>query len=771
MKFNLQKYFAFLLLLIFSSCGIWTDFTTYFNRYYNAKKLFEEAETELENRETKQSLFEFREEQPPPKARQNLDQVIEKCSKILQFSEESSYFDEALFMIGKSYYIQGNYTKALRKFNELASLEETELKQENKLWIAKSMLQLRQFDEGLQLLEEVKKEALEEENEETLYDAYLTEARYLVYREDLTTAIAAANKLFDVAEDDQVKAKIAYELGKLYLLNEDYENAAASFSNVSEYEPTFDVEFQSLLEYAKVLRQLDRTEESLEVLEDLKVEDKFQDKRDQIELEIAEAKYSEGNIKEALKDFVNIDSSYTRTESAGIAAFRRAEILEKDFFDFDSAKFLYDRVNRTSAPQEYKDNAREKSFLLKKYRDFNDNLFKYERQLVYLVDTSKYYTDSAAYFGYYARKDSIDALIKEMKELQGQNFDSSKYVMNENPPFRAQPVIPNVSVDSMRTKIAQTKYELGNLYFTDLDVPDSAYYQYLDILTNYEGTPYQAKTMYALGSYYLTINRKEKADSLFREVYNNYETDPIVNAAAERLGEELVLQSDDPAEPVYRAAEDSMYAEKYNQAIAKLFNITEQYPESQFAPKSLYTIGFILENELDMPDSAASIYDSLTSNYGRTEYASAVQKRLRFYKSYQKSIQDSIKKAEEALRLKDSLRADSIAAAKAVMDTPQISDSLQIPDSVRTDSLKTGNVTEPADTSKITLPARTDSTKTGKRDEREQQRSKALEPKIEPPVSKAVEFKKALEKDTTTTEPDTTKKKTEAPPDTTKRNN
>ena len=34
-------------LLFFSGCGIWTDFKTYFNTYYNAKVIFEEAEEKL----------------------------------------------------------------------------------------------------------------------------------------------------------------------------------------------------------------------------------------------------------------------------------------------------------------------------------------------------------------------------------------------------------------------------------------------------------------------------------------------------------------------------------------------------------------------------------------------------------------------------------------------------------------------------------------------------------------------------------------------------
>ena len=59
-----QKLFAFAFLFfvstLFTSCGIWTNFTTYFNTYYNAKTLFQNAEDELEKQN--RDPFIFREE-------------------------------------------------------------------------------------------------------------------------------------------------------------------------------------------------------------------------------------------------------------------------------------------------------------------------------------------------------------------------------------------------------------------------------------------------------------------------------------------------------------------------------------------------------------------------------------------------------------------------------------------------------------------------------------------------------------------------------------
>ena len=50
---NAKKLFVsaslFSILIALSSCGVWTDFTTYFNTYYNAKTLFDQVEEEIKN--------------------------------------------------------------------------------------------------------------------------------------------------------------------------------------------------------------------------------------------------------------------------------------------------------------------------------------------------------------------------------------------------------------------------------------------------------------------------------------------------------------------------------------------------------------------------------------------------------------------------------------------------------------------------------------------------------------------------------------------------
>ena len=181
-------------------------------------------------------------------------------------------------------------------------------------------------------------------------------------------------------------------------------------------------------------------------------------------------------------------------------------------------------------------------------------------------------------------------------------------------------------------------------------MPDSAFYYYQHIINNYSDTKYFAKTIYALGSYYLTKDKNEKADSLFKFVYDNYSSDPIAKIAAFRLGIDTKGLNTDEVLEKYQFAEILLEEKKYNAAIQKLDSIHIQFPESQYSPKALYSIGWIYENKLLNFDRAVEYYDSLRAKYPQTDYVREVNPKLVFYHNEKKAVQDSIARAEKAVQ-------------------------------------------------------------------------------------------------------------------------
>jgi outer membrane protein assembly factor BamD (BamD/ComL family) len=178
-----------------------------------------------------------------------------------------------------------------------------------------------------------------------------------------------------------------------------------------------------------------------------------------------------------------------------------------------------------------------------------------------------------------------------------------------------------------------------------------------------------AKAIYALGSYYLTLDDKNKADSLFKFVYENYRSDPIAKNAAIRLGINIEEVNSDPALEKYRIAEEFLDSEKYFDAIEQLKYIYTEFPESPYSSKALYSIGWIYENKLHDYDGAVVYYDSLKTKYSQTEYVREISPKLAFYHSEKKAVQDSIARAETAIK-------DSINRAEKAKSSAIVADSL-----------------------------------------------------------------------------------------------
>lgn len=664
----IKKYFLpflFLAVLGLQGCGMWGDFTAYFNTYYNASVLFERAAEDVAK--LRKDLFEFKEEKISKKTAKDLEQVIEKCSKIFQFHSESAYFEEALLMTGKAFYWRGQYAKALRKFQELASFKESDLILEDKLWIGKTMLQLRDFEKGYAVLEEVKKTALENEEEEILIETLITQIRYKLYRDEYTEAIDLIEELLENSTSEELSAEVTYQLGKIYLKIEERENALKAFAAVQDYEPSFDIEFNSYLEIAKIKKELGEEEESLELLKDLSANEKYEELWDKVDLEIAQILLERGDYEDALSIYLDIDSTYQRSKSAGVAAFNAGKILSEYFYDYDSAMIYFDKSLAADTPPELKVEARKRNKTISDYITIDEKLEVQYTQLKYLLEPGSFERDSLIYVEY-LKQDSIKKA--EARLAKGNKRGGNYNLGNANKGFgqkiMLRPKRPAISADSLKTLISETEYEMGNLFFGELNVPDSAFFYYSNSLEHNPKTLNKPKILYAMGNYYLTVNDSSTADSLFNYIYDNYKYDRIVNEAAKKIGKPLIDFESDPAEPYYLKAEEHYLNAEYDSAITQLVDLSRLFPNSQFAPQALYTAGFILENELNNADSAASLYDSLVIKYRNTEYSKSVGKKLSFYKRELKHKLDSIKMIQ-----------DSIRAANAPPDTLKAEDTIK----------------------------------------------------------------------------------------------
>ena len=705
------------LLLIASGCSVWDNFTTYFNLYFNTATLFEDAELEILSQ--KRDLFSNDPLIIPGNAKASLVKVVEKSSKLLQFYSTSAYVDEALMMLGKSFYYQNNYQKSNRKFEELhaTNIDDDELITEANLWMAKNSFELREITKALELIEQVRAKGIEEGYNLIIKESYIHEIKYRLREKDYSKAISLATEFAEVYNDDLIRAQIYYELGNLYTLIGEKENAITAYEKVFDYSPDFDLEVSATIKYANALRNAGQTQKALEVFEDIRTEDKFSNSYNEIDFEIGKTLVELGEYNQALEQFRMVDTTYKNTPFSSASNFEMGELYRAKLLNYDSAGYYFSKSAVSNPPKEYVDKAKSNNLLFAKYSKLRNEINKFDKQLYYSQNIDIFIKDSTEYLADSLRileeflaqkemqeiwkdvgtdtmlgkidssfiKDSIfvkDSLIKvdsliqigevstfdtagisnrlfefrkqkrieaenELKNKELQNLKNSGQLKLDSLDFKGNPPKRlSISIDSAKTIISKDNLELGNLFLTDLNVPDSAFFLYQQNLDKYSETSYYPNTLYAIGSYYLTIDEKEKADSLFRIIYENYKDKNIVNAAANKLNLPLIDLNYDPAKEIYASAEDYMLETNYSRSIDKFWSIYKEYPKSPLAPKALYASAFILEDNLFLLDSAASVYDTLIAKYPTTPYVKKVSQKISIYKQekarIQKAIQDSL---------------------------------------------------------------------------------------------------------------------------------
>gem|GEM_PF-4721209 len=76
---------------------------------------------------------------------------------------------------------------------------------------------------------------------------------------------------------------------------------------------------------------------------------------------------------------------------------------------------------------------------------------------------------------------------------------------------------------------------------------------------------------------------------------------------------------------LYHSGSRLYNSNEFNLAITQLCKIYQNYPKSDYAPKSLYSIGWIFEKKLLIVDSALYYYSILIEKYPESEYAKDIK--------------------------------------------------------------------------------------------------------------------------------------------------
>jgi TolA-binding protein len=675
-------------------------FGTFFNKFYQALEDYDEALTDY--RTSTIMAYNRRLDSlniTPPissSAKEKLNKVLERCSKIIQYNKSTRFLDDAVLLIGKSYFYMGEYLQAERKFSEfLSKLTKSNLYDEAILYLGKTKLKLGNYTDAEVILSNLFKSTTDNEIKSEITQEL---ALLSISKNDYKSAVEYFSESINLTKDKEKKAEKQYILAKIYSVYKP-DVAYLEYSKSFDLTSDFDLLFYSKLNEAKSLNINGKNDEAFKILDRLngKYRD-YPEMKELVELEIAntfnyQKKYGEARIKyfnviidypssKAAADAYyhlavyseNVKSNYlnayinykkvAETNSASdftVISSKRAITLDKYFSLVavikDSAKIVYPenepdfikhkeiREKEKGIEEKSKENPKgnenppgpkgggQKSLLGLDTLDISDT-----NNLDPALETIK--TDLGKEKEIILKKELTDTLAKiPPTDTIGNIKTEIKKLSPEDSLILAMHIEDSIKVSKIVIKI-DAYFQLAELFLYELNRVDSALF-YLDLVVADSISPEKtSKALYSIASIYKNRNEDSTANEIYKKIILKYPNTAFANESRKILGIQLMDIAVDSAEVIFRSAEKKIVKNEYESAMTDLKKILNNYPADSFYVKSLYSVGWIFEYGFNNKDSSLAYYKKLRTDFPNSNYTFSINAKLDFYTSYDK--RDSI---------------------------------------------------------------------------------------------------------------------------------
>ncbi|MGH2569311.1 MAG: tetratricopeptide repeat protein, partial [Bacteroidota bacterium] len=577
---------------------------SYFNAYYNAKRIFDEAEEAVitaERAARGKAATGQRTTSLPATVRDKFNAVIDKCSSILSFYPQSALVDDALFLIGKSYYYQQDYLKAERKFSELVvQFPNSPLMLESQLWLGRALEKSNNDEAARAVLSQLAETAVEQDELDLAAEAHALLGSIAEKEQKLQTVIEHYSKAIELTGDKFLTATLHAKIGDLYFSLPDYEKAIAAYIKVYDRVSDPYLSYYSRMQAAKGYVVLKRYDSALYLIEEMLDDIRYGEYQPVIQLEFAHVLLISGHTNDALEEYQFLDTTYARTETGANAAYALAQYHETKG-DYVKARLYHVRAAAVTAA-EISLRARRREGALGRVLSFQRQL-AINDSLIVLTDSLQKYPENfyqapeqqnddslaagqdtsashllepiAAVDSATVSPDTLQASGEEVaQQLEHQVDDSVVARHDTSAARRPEPrlTIKPVNIDSMRVVNARIAYDLAEVYYSDIEIPDSAlawFQRALDWKVDSTRVPRARFILAELGRTTNTNTELEIAEQ-YRQIIRDYPSSVYADEARKVLGLPVTVRDTQEDDRAYAVAESLLWAGQYDGAIERL---------------------------------------------------------------------------------------------------------------------------------------------------------------------------------------------------------
>jgi tetratricopeptide (TPR) repeat protein len=280
----------------------WTNFTTYYNTFYNARQYFDEGERSIRNQEVELDPASPVRIHPAPTAAgdKSFEKAIAKCALVLERHAQSKWVDDALLLMGKSHYYRGDFSTAINRFEELNKLgTDSSLAEQATLWKGRALLDLRDYNRGIAYLEPLLQPYPENWSITTKGELQALIAEHQAMLGHWKEASDYLTKAIANIEDQQLLGRSHFLYAQMLEHQGKLGEAQYAYKQVPSYFPGTEYIYWFKIKQANIARKQGNLEAALEIYERLRKNDKYVDRRAGLRLDMAQTLQEQGQTAEA----------------------------------------------------------------------------------------------------------------------------------------------------------------------------------------------------------------------------------------------------------------------------------------------------------------------------------------------------------------------------------------------------------------------------------------------------------------------------------------
>lgn len=556
MKMQTAKYLV--LLSLMTAVLSTLQCSTYFNTFYNAETSFGEG-YKLHEKVMKSypdSLLVT----PPPEARAKYDRAIAKSRKVLDtFPKDKKWHDDALLMLGKSYYYEKEAGAAIRRLRQLQQeYPQSPLIPESYLYLAKAYIS----DDNLPKAEETLKFALDRYpflDKDHKISLLLIEIE--IRHEGKSRAISLLEQVRSSVRSGQLQIDLLLRVANLYMGMEQFDKAIALLKKAPRDRKFPLQEYRIDRDLVSCYVAIDSLEKATKLLAAMRANKLYLPYMKEILYVNGVILARMGKTDEAIAVFKQVigsaDSNTIKSDTSkliGKAWFELGQIYQKRKSNYKEAQKYYKLVAE---------------------RTIQDSQ-------VTPVAT--------------ARMKAMTAIADLRKKIAARDTTVKK---------------------------SAGLYEVGELFLYDLDEPDSACFEFCRLTGDTLVDSLFPKAMLAAAQIKgEKLKDTARADSLYRLLIARFPGTGYSRCAQEKLrSPEIVKTRGEQSLEAFMEAEKVYFFDSDPKAaVQAYYNVYKKYPDLDVGPKSLYAAAWITDSELRKKKVAKSLYEKICERYPESVY-------------------------------------------------------------------------------------------------------------------------------------------------------